>query len=107
MGTSSKVSSAHTYQMYDCTKYNDRKSDIEEHTTSLHFFIVSLLPRLSVEFRALAAKLRDDTISAKFDLFGFTLTIIRDFELPPGIITKRRRRRQFYTTMQLIQKEYV
>lgn len=58
-----------------------------ELTTSLHFFIVSLFPRLSTAFRALAEKLRDDNVSDKFDRLGHTLTIIKVFVLPP---TERR-----------------
>lgn len=56
---------------------------MEEHTTSLHFLIVSRFPRLKTELRALAEKLRDSNVSDKFEEFGHTFTIIRDFELPP------------------------
>jgi len=56
---------------------------MEEHTTSLHFLIVSRFPRLKTEFRALAQKLRDSNVSDKFEEFGHTFTIIRVFELPP------------------------
>lgn len=47
---------------------------------------MSRFPRLKVEFRALAEKLRDDNVSDKFEILGHTFTIIRAFELPPANI---------------------
>lgn len=57
-----------------------RKSEL---TISLHFLIVSRFPRLRTALRALAEKLRDDSVSDKFAAFGHTLTIIKVFELSP------------------------
>lgn len=52
-------------------------------TTSLHFLMVSLFPRLSSVFRALAAKLRDDKVSDRLETLGQTVTIINVLALPP------------------------
>jgi len=64
------------------SKKIERRNE-KELTTSLHFLIVSRFPRLNIEFRALAEKLRDDNVLDKFETFGHTFTISRVFKLPP------------------------
>ena len=59
-------------------------SNTNKLTISLHFFIVSLFPRLKTALRALEAKLRDDKVSDKFETSGHILTIIKVLELPPA-----------------------
>lgn len=45
--------------------------------------MVSRFPRLSSALQALDEKLREDTVSLTFDLFGQIVTIIRHFAFPP------------------------
>ena len=62
----------------------DINQNIQNHTTSFHFFIVSRLPRLSSAFRALAEKLSVDKVLDKFEALGLTCTINKIFELLPA-----------------------
>jgi len=66
------------------TKKKDINQNIQNHTTSFHFFIVSRLPRLSSAFRALAEKLSVDKVLDKFEALGLTCTINKIFELLPA-----------------------
>ena len=62
----------------------DINQNIQNHTTSFHFFIVSRLPRLSSAFLALAEKLSVDKVFDKFEALGLTCTINKIFELLPA-----------------------
>lgn len=53
-------------------------------TTSLHFLMVSLFPRLSSAFLALAEKLRVDSVLGKFKAFGHKWAINNVFEPLPA-----------------------
>jgi len=66
------------------TKKKDINQNIQNHTTSFHFFIVSRLPRLSSAFLALAEKLSVDKVFDKFEALGLTCTINKIFELLPA-----------------------
>lgn len=71
-----------TQQISDC---QSQEKALKELTISLHFLIVSRLPRLSTALLALAEKLRDDNVSDKFEAFGQILTIITVFAFPPAL----------------------
>ena len=72
----------------DINQHSQKKKDINQniqnHTTSFHFFIVSRLPRLSSAFCALAEKLSVDKVLDKFEALGLTCTINKIFELLPA-----------------------
>ena len=82
------ISNTGYWNNLDINQHSQKKKDINQniqnHTTSFHFFIVSRLPRLSSAFRALAEKLSVDKVLDKFEALGLTCTINKIFELLPA-----------------------